>query len=117
MTNRLYPLILIKGTVPSNKLLFKEPLQLQDDKVGIRINTNDLIINTQTGALELNDVYTSLIDWTTEPSDVISPNIHIMGIVGLGVKEITKDITLSSGSENIGNRFINNIWECYHIQI
>ena len=69
------------------------PLQIQNEAVGLSINKYELNVNNG-GYLELNDTYTSLIEWDRPSFAETLLKISLEGISGLGIKDALNSHTV-----------------------
>ena len=69
------------------------PLQIQNEAIGLSINKNELNLNNG-GYLELNDTYTSLIEWDRPSYAETLLKISLEGVSGIGVKDVLNSHTV-----------------------
>ena len=75
----------------------KPPLQVQDEAIGLSINKYELNTNIA-GYLELNDTYTSLIDWQRPVYIDTLLKINLEAVSGVGIIDTISSHTILGGT-------------------
>ena len=75
----------------------KPPLQVQDEAIGLSINKYELNTNIA-GYLELNDTYTSLIDWQRPAYIDTLLKINLEAVSGVGIIDTILSHTILGGT-------------------